>query len=63
MVSPALSVNRVIAIPPELLQHEKPDGTRVDIPIPSAHTGVSPLMVRLMSSVRREGMVRTGIVT
>lgn len=57
MVCPALVVNKVISIPPEPLEHTRPDGTVVKIPVPTVHIGPQPLLVRLLSAVRREGMV------
>lgn len=57
MVCPALVVNKVISIPPEPLEHTRPDGSTIQIPIPTVYLGPQPLMVRLLSAVRREGMV------
>ena len=57
MVCPALVVNKVISIPPEPIEHLRPDGTVIKIPVPTIHIGPQPLLVRLMSAVRREGMV------
>lgn len=57
IVCPALVVNKVISIPPEPLEHTKPDGSVIQIPIPTVHIGPQPLLVRLMSAVWREGMV------
>lgn len=57
MVCPALVVNKVISIPPEPLEHTRTDGSVVKIPVPTVHIGPQPLLVRLMSAIRREGMV------
>lgn len=56
-VNPSVSVNRLISIPPEPLFINRNDGTLLEIPIPSAHTGPSPLTVRLISGSKRVGMV------
>lgn len=54
-----IKVNRLITIPPEPLEMENvavPNAT-VTIPVPSSHLGVGPVIARLLSSVRREGMI------
>nr|CAD7441136.1 unnamed protein product [Timema bartmani] len=56
MVGPSLAVNQVISIPPEPLEHIAHDGSKVSIPLPTAHIGRAPIEVRLLSIVRREGM-------
>ncbi|XP_075232649.1 hormone-sensitive lipase isoform X2 [Lycorma delicatula] len=56
-VSPSVVMNRIIVIPPEPMTIQRVDGTTFDVPIPSSHTGPSPLSVRLMSSVKRQGML------
>lgn len=61
-VSPSVIMNRIIILPPEPMTVDKLNGTVMDVPIPSAHTGPSPLSVRLMSSVKRKGMVRCYII-
>ncbi len=56
---PTMAVNDVIDIPwvgPIGLQTV--DGGRVDIPEPSAHTGLRPVRIRIMSYALREGLVR-----
>ncbi|XP_046663847.1 hormone-sensitive lipase-like [Homalodisca vitripennis] len=56
-VHPSVEVNRMISIPPEPLSSPRADGFLVDIPIPSSHSGPSPLSVRLLSAVKRQHMV------
>lgn len=54
-----IKVNRLITIPPEPLEMES-TGTpsrMVQIPVPSSHSGAGPVMARLLSCVRREGMI------
>ncbi|XP_063230131.1 hormone-sensitive lipase isoform X2 [Bacillus rossius redtenbacheri] len=60
MVCPAVAVNKVISIPPEPLEHARPDGSRVAVPIPDAHIGTAPVQARLLSAARREGMMGEG---
>lgn len=54
-----IKVNRLITIPPEPLEMEStaPAGGMVRIPVPSSHGGAGPVLARLLSSVRREGMI------
>ncbi|XP_053680279.1 hormone-sensitive lipase [Anopheles nili] len=59
-----VKVNRVITIPPEPIQLKKPGtGTGdesavfVDIPIPKSHGGAAPIKARLISAVKRKGMI------
>nr|CAD7586988.1 unnamed protein product [Timema genevievae] len=63
MVGPSLAVNQVISIPPEPLEHIAHDGSKVSIPLPMAHIGRAPIEVRLLSIVRREGMVTNTLLT
>ncbi|XP_067012042.2 hormone-sensitive lipase isoform X2 [Anabrus simplex] len=56
MICPAIAVNKVIMIPPEPIEVINPDGTKVQIPLPTSHIGIAPIQVRLLSAVRREGM-------
>ncbi|XP_015180600.1 PREDICTED: hormone-sensitive lipase isoform X2 [Polistes dominula] len=56
MVVP-LSINQVISIPPEELTLDTLDGGKISIPIPNSHIGRKPIHVRLLSAVRRVGMV------
>lgn len=54
-----IKVNRLITIPPEPLEMEStasPNGM-IKIPVPSSHLGVGSVTARLMSNVRREGMI------
>lgn len=54
-----IKVNRIITIPPEPLELENIaiPNTMVKIPVPSSHLGVGPVVARLLSSVRRDGMI------
>lgn len=54
-----IKVNRLITIPPEPLELENVAiaNTMVNIPVPSSHLGVGPVTARLLSSVRRDGMI------
>lgn len=54
-----IKVNRLITIAPEPLELEnviKPN-EMVKIPLPTAHLGIGPVTARLLSNVRREGMI------
>ncbi|XP_071441520.1 hormone-sensitive lipase isoform X1 [Hetaerina americana] len=63
IVSPTVSVNHVIEIPPESLELDKIDGSgRVQIPLPSSHIGPAPVHCRLISAVRRQGMIAEGMI-
>lgn len=57
-LSSAHAVNQIIRIPPESIQYCNGDHI-VDIPIPNAYVGSKTLQIRLISSTKREGMVRT----
>lgn len=55
-----VKVNKLVTIPPEPLQIQRDGGGAdefVQIPIPSSHLGTGPVTARLLSSVRREGMI------
>ncbi|XP_058116245.1 hormone-sensitive lipase [Anopheles ziemanni] len=55
-----VKVNRVITIPPEPIQLKStvPDAAVfVDIPIPKSHGGAAPIKARLISAVKRKGMI------
>lgn len=54
-----IKVNRLITIPPEPLELENVivSNVMVNIPVPSSHLGVGPVTARLLSSVRRDGMM------
>ncbi|KFB52842.1 AGAP002567-PA-like protein [Anopheles sinensis] len=55
-----VKVNRVITIPPEPIQLKSvvPGATVfVDIPIPKSHGGAAPIKARLISAVKRKGMI------
>ncbi|KAK2576142.1 hypothetical protein KPH14_007471 [Odynerus spinipes] len=57
IVTPSLSINQIISIPPEELTLNTLDGGKISIPIPNSHIGRKPIHVRLLSAVRRVGMV------
>lgn len=61
-VSPSVSVNRIISIPPEPIELKGVDGSVITISPPTAHIGLQKLNVRLISKVRRKGMVRYAIL-
>lgn len=54
-----VKINKLITIPPEPLEMECIHGNNeiIQIPIPTSHLGPGSVTARLMSSVRREGMV------
>uniref|UniRef100_A0A182P067 Hormone-sensitive lipase n=1 Tax=Anopheles epiroticus TaxID=199890 RepID=A0A182P067_9DIPT len=67
-----VKVNRVITIPPEPIQlkvvpgavvngvrqeQQKSEDIFVDIPIPKSHGGAAPIKARLISAVKRKGMI------
>lgn len=54
-----IKVNRLITIAPEPLELNNVmiPNEMVNIPLPTAHLGVGPVTARLLSSVRREGMI------
>lgn len=54
-----IKVNRLITIAPEPLELENVmnPNEMVKIPLPTAHLGIGPVTARLLSSVRREGMI------
>uniref|UniRef100_A0A182VWX6 Hormone-sensitive lipase n=1 Tax=Anopheles minimus TaxID=112268 RepID=A0A182VWX6_9DIPT len=61
-----VKVNRVITIPPEPIQLKQCNGLGenrakediyVDIPIPKSHGGAAPIKARLISAVKRKGMI------
>lgn len=54
-----IKVNRLITIAPEPLELENVvvSNTMVNISLPTSHLGVGPVTARLLSSVRREGMI------
>ncbi|XP_052868424.1 hormone-sensitive lipase [Anopheles cruzii] len=62
-----VKVNRVITIPPEPIQLPRQAPTDagsaptepifVDIPIPKSHGGAAPIKARLISAVKRKGMI------
>ncbi|XP_072753950.1 hormone-sensitive lipase [Anoplolepis gracilipes] len=60
IVTPTLTINQLISIPPEELILPTLDGGTVSIPIPNSHIGKKPIHVRLLSSKRRLGMVGSG---
>lgn len=54
-----VKINKLITIPPEALEMKRiyGDNEMVEIPIPTSHIGPGSVTARLLSSVRREGMV------
>lgn len=54
-----IKVNRLITIPPEPLEIASTinPNEMIQIPVPSSHLGVGPVTARLLSNVRREGMI------
>lgn len=52
-----IAVNRLIAIPPEPIELTKIDGSPITIQVPDVHIGPQTLNVRLLSKVKRQGMV------
>ncbi|XP_031621456.1 hormone-sensitive lipase [Contarinia nasturtii] len=54
-----VKVNRLITIPPEPLELQSVANPKVmvEIPVPSSHLGVGSVTARLLSSVRRDGMI------
>uniref|UniRef100_A0A182IXR0 Uncharacterized protein n=1 Tax=Anopheles atroparvus TaxID=41427 RepID=A0A182IXR0_ANOAO len=55
-----VKVNRVITIPPEPIQLKSSatgEAVFVDIPIPKSHGGAAPIKARLISAVKRKGMI------
>lgn len=55
-MQPSHAINEKIELPPEPIQYLNGDHT-LDIPVPVAYLGPKILNVRLISSVKREGMV------
>lgn len=51
---PTHYVNKIIEIPLESIVC---DSSNVEIPVPTAHVGIKALPVRLISAVKRQGMV------
>lgn len=54
-----IKVNRLITIPPEPLEIASTlnSNEMIQIPVPSSYLGVGPVSARLLSNVRREGMI------
>jgi len=57
ILTPSLTINQIISVPPEELILPTLDGGTVSIPIPNSHIGKKPIQLRLLSSKRRLGMV------
>lgn len=55
---PTSAVNELIKLPATPIQYETPSGNKIEIPVPNVHVGTKPLYTRLISSYKREGMVR-----
>lgn len=56
-MSPAVAVNRLVAIPSKPILYLKPDGKLFELQPPTCHTGPASLNVRLIAKSKREGMV------
>lgn len=53
-----VKVSRVITIPPEPIQLKAANSNdMIDIPIPQSHCGAGPVKARLISAVKRKGMI------
>jgi len=59
LVSPAVSVNRLIAIPSKPFLYLKPDGQLFELQPPLCHIGPAALNARLIAKTKREGMVKS----
>ncbi|XP_065213138.1 hormone-sensitive lipase isoform X2 [Planococcus citri] len=63
LFQPTHFVNKMIELPNEPIKYECGD-RNVEIPVPTAHIGLKPLNVRLISAVRRQGMnIDTGPIS
>lgn len=58
LVSPAVAVNRLIAIPSKPVMYLKPNGQLLEFLPPTCYTGPASLNVRLIAKTKREGMVK-----
>lgn len=58
LVSPAVAVNRLIAIPSKPVFYLKPDGQLFELQPPTCHIGPAALNARLIAKTKREGMVK-----
>ncbi|XP_055606263.1 hormone-sensitive lipase [Uranotaenia lowii] len=53
-----VKVSRVITIPPEPIQLKaEKSNTMINIPVPQSHGGPGPIKARLISAVKRKGMI------
>ncbi|XP_022178761.1 hormone-sensitive lipase [Myzus persicae] len=57
LVSPAVAINRLIAIPSKPFLYLKPDGQLFELQPPSCHIGPAALNARLIAKTKREGML------
>uniref|UniRef100_A0A2S2NUX5 Hormone-sensitive lipase n=1 Tax=Schizaphis graminum TaxID=13262 RepID=A0A2S2NUX5_SCHGA len=62
LVSPAVAINRLIAIPSKSFLYLKPDGQLFEIQPPLCHIGPASLNVRLIAKTKREGMVKNILI-
>lgn len=59
LVSPAVAINRLIAIPSKPFLYLKPDGQLFELQPPLCHIGPAALNARLIAKTKREGMVKS----
>jgi len=58
VIGSGIKINKIITIPPEpLTMLNIHTNELVDIPVPSSHIGPGPVIARLLSFHRRNGMV------
>ncbi|VVC30257.1 Hypothetical protein CINCED_3A008389 [Cinara cedri] len=57
LVSPAVAVNRLVAIPSKPIKYMKPNGELFELQPSICHTGPASLNVRLIAKTKREGML------
>lgn len=62
LVSPAVAVNQLIAIPSKSILYLKPDGQLFELQPPLCHIGPASLNVRLIAKTKREGMVKSSLI-
>mgnify|MGYP000981774269 CR=1 FL=1 len=58
LLQPANVINERFELPLEQLQYKSDNGNVTNIDVPDAYLGNAPLYVRLLCSVKRQGMVR-----
>jgi len=62
LVSPAVAINRLIAIPSKPFLYLKPDGELFELQPPLCHIGPAALNARLIAKTKREGMVNSFLI-